>query len=392
MTGLIDAHVHVGALPHNRFAVDDPEALCDDFMARFTAQGVTTVRCTGSPDLGAAFRMLKQGRPSWPRFFGSGPNLDGPPGGPHPGLRVVTTPDDARAQVAELLGAGADFVKAYIWMRAPEMAAVVDEAHAAGARVAAHVGHVLTARDAATLGVDCLEHVRIGPELLAGDARRALAALPPRRHDAIFSFRPWRHIDPEGPAARDLAGTLADLGVRLVPTLIVTRAMLLGRLDPRVRRPAGSDALHPGITSRWEEVDFAEDYRADDLDAAPVELARVVRFVGVAHAAGVRIVAGTDVPNPFVVPGHALHEELGLLVDAGLTPAEAIVAATRQAASLLGVEHELGTVEGGKLADLVVVDGDPTRDIGAVHRVAGVMKGGAWIGAAPATSTEAASF
>jgi imidazolonepropionase-like amidohydrolase len=389
--GLFDGHVHVGALPHNRFGVDDPDSLADAFMATFVTQGVTTVRCTGSPDLGPAFRLMKASGPSWPRFYGSGPNLDGAPGGPHPGLRVVTTPGEARDQVVELLAGGADFIKAYAWMREAELAAVVAEAHASGARVAAHVGHVLTAIEAASLGVDCLEHVRVGRELLTDEGREAVAALPPRRYDALFSFRSWRHIDPDGTEARRLVATLADLGVRLCPTLSVTQAALLGRLDPDVRHPEGSTQLPQGITARWEQIDIAQDYGPDDLAATPVEFERVVEFVGHAHAAGVRIVAGTDVPNPFVVPGHSLHQELELLVRAGLTPAEAIVAATREAASLLGIERELGTIEGGKLADLVVFPDDPTRAIGAVRAVAGVMKGGVWVGDPPTTGTVAAT-
>ncbi|MGH9244824.1 MAG: amidohydrolase family protein [Acidimicrobiales bacterium] len=377
--GLFDGHVHVGQLPYNRFDVDDPETLCDELMSTFTARGVTSVRCTGSPDLGSGFALLKRGRPTWPRFFGSGPNLDGPPGGPHPGRRVMTSPAEARAQVRDLLSGGADFVKVYAWMAPAEMAAVVAEAHGSGVRVAAHVGHRVTAAEAVSLGVDCLEHVRVGPELLGPDERRRLAELPARRHDALVSFRPWRYIDPGSLAAGALLDRFADLGVYLVPTLSVSQSTLLGRVDPRVRHPEGSDAMHPSVLARWESVDFAQDYSGVDLELAPLELSRQLEFVGRAHRAGVRIVAGTDVPNPFIVPGHGLHEELRLLVSSGLTAMEAIVAATRRCAALLGVERELGTIEGGKLADLVVLDGDPTDDIAAVRRVVAVMKGGAWV-------------
>ena len=114
--GLIDSHVHLGQLPLNRFGVEDPMSLFQTFMKMFVAQGVTTVRDTGSPDLDNTFRLLKAGDPLWPRYYGSGPNLDGPPGGPHAGLRVVDTPDEARANTIDLIKKGADFAKIYVWM------------------------------------------------------------------------------------------------------------------------------------------------------------------------------------------------------------------------------------------------------------------------------------
>ena len=88
-------------------------------------------------------------------------------------------------------------------------------------------------------------------------------------------------------------------------------------------------------------------------------------FIGRAQRGGVNVTAGTDLTNPFVVPGHSMHEELRLLVDGcGFTPTEAIVAGTGRAAELLGQADELGTVEKRKLADLVVLDGNPLDDIG----------------------------
>ena len=128
LPGLIDAHVHVGELPHNRFGVDDPEDLSDRFQRWFTSHGIVTVRDTGSPALDDSLRRLKAGRPEWPRIHSSGPNLDGPPGGPWRGLRVIDRPTDARAQVADLAESGADFVKVYVWMGPEVLRAVVEEA------------------------------------------------------------------------------------------------------------------------------------------------------------------------------------------------------------------------------------------------------------------------
>ena len=126
-------------------------------MKAFVEYGVTTVRCTGSPDLDWSFRILKEGDTGWPRFYGSGPNLDGPPRGPHPGLRVVRSAAEARAQTLDLIENGADFVKVYVWMTGDLLSGVVSEAHSHGLRVAAHVGNSLTAEEAVIHGVDALD-------------------------------------------------------------------------------------------------------------------------------------------------------------------------------------------------------------------------------------------
>ena len=165
-------------------------------MRALTRAGITAVRDTGSPDLDVTFPAFKRGRAGWPRFFGSGPNLDGHPGGPWQGLRSLRTATEARASVRELAEGGVDFVKLYVWMPAELVRAAADEAHRLGLRVAAHVGHVLTVDEALDLGVDAFEHVRIGRELVPPERREELAAVHPRRHDPMASFAAWRYIDP----------------------------------------------------------------------------------------------------------------------------------------------------------------------------------------------------
>jgi imidazolonepropionase-like amidohydrolase len=100
-----------------------------------------------------------------------------------------------------------------------------------------------------------------------------------------------------------------------------------------------------------------------------------LQFVGELHRAGGRIVAGSDTPNPFVIPGPSLHDELALLVSAGLAPLDAIRSATSVAATMLG-RPDLGAVEAGRLADLLVLAGNPADDIRASSRIRLVVKGG----------------
>lgn len=375
LSGLIDSHVHLGLLPYNRFGVDDPIPLFDRFMQDFVEHGVTTVRCTGSPDLDWSFRILKEGNPQWPRFYGSGPNLDGPPGGSHPGLRVVSNAVEARAQTLDLLENGADFVKIYVWMTDEPLKAVVSAAHSHGKMVAAHVGNTLTAEAAVLLGVDALEHIRIGTELLTDRQRAEIARLPRRAHDHLLSFRPWRYIDVESSRTTELLDLLVERSVYLTPTLTLSRSALLNS-EEEVRRPAGIERIPQAVVDHWDQKGWINDFSTEDWEAAPVEWRRQLEFVGRAHRHGVKIAAGTDMPNPFILPGSGLHDELDLLHSTGMSRHDVIRAATRTGAELLSVSQDLGTVEKGKVADLLIVDGNPLQDLGCLRRPWAVLKAG----------------
>ena len=119
----------------------------------------------------------------------------------------------------------------------------------------------------------------------------------------------------------------------------------------------------------------------DAADWALVDQGQVnrKRLVASLYAAGARLLIGTDTPNPFVVPGFSVWEELENFVEAGLTPAVALVAATREAARFFGDLPEWGTVEEGKRADLVLLKADPLENIANVGRPAGVMVRGLWL-------------
>jgi imidazolonepropionase-like amidohydrolase len=255
------------------------------------------------------------------------------------------------------------------------MRAVVEEAHAAGRRVAAHVGNVVTVEDATRLGVDAFEHVRIGPELLTDEQRAAVDALPRRPWDHLISFRPWRYVDPESPAVDRLLDLLAERDATITPTLVLSRSVLRAN-EPAAIRPLAVDAVPEGIRSTWRGTPENEGFTEDDWRWAPVELARQLEFVGRAAARGVRVVAGTDCGSRAIPPGSSLHEELEMLVECGLSPAAAIEAATRRPAELLGMQSERGTIGKGMAADLLVVDGDPLTDITATRRIRVVIRDG----------------
>jgi imidazolonepropionase-like amidohydrolase len=135
-----------------------------------------------------------------------------------------------------------------------------------------------------------------------------------------------------------------------------------------------------GRTKVWTDEDFATAHRAFEVELA---------WVGEAIAAGATILVGSDAPNPFVVPGWALHRELELLVRAGFTPLQVLTRATSGNAAALGIDHMVGTIRPGKLADILVVAGDPLDDIRATRDVRYVLQGGALRHRAVATPARA---
>ncbi len=377
--GLIDCHVHVGVLADNSFLqVEDPGSLADLFMTTLLRHGVTTVRDTGNFDPGEVFHTFKQGRDTWPRFFGAGTILDGPADPPAPWrwLAIIDDEATARTETARLADAGMDFIKVYVWARLPVLRAVVSEAHKRGVRVAAHVGHVVTVEEAVKVGVDALEHVRIGRELVPEERQADLEALAGRILDPLVGFQPWRFIDPGSDLANGLIALMAERGTFITPTLTLSQSILAGN-TPQAANPPGLDEMPDAVKEQWNQYAYPFDYSETDWEQAPVELRNQMTFIGRAQRGGVKVTAGTDLTNPFVVPGHSMHEELRLLVEGcGFHPMEAIVAATSRAAELLGQSNDLGTVEKRKLADLVVLEADPLEDIRNTRRISAVYKGG----------------
>src|SRR5262249_15982606 len=177
--------------------------------------------------------------------------------------------------------------------------------------------------------------------------------------------------------AAELYARFVKNGTWMAPTLTVLRAIAyVGdsdfRNDPRLSYVPGY--LRSGM---WGADPFGFKSRNADVNAAAKRVfQKSLEMVGAMRRAGVQIIAGTDTPNPFVFPGFSLHDELGLLVKAGLTPMEAVQAATRNAAVYLGMLDGVGTIEKGKLADLVLLDANPLVDIGNTKKINAVVVGG----------------
>ena len=360
--GLIDAHVHLEYF-------DDP-----DILALFLAAGVTTVRnMDGRPYILDWKRAIAAGSLAGPSIHTAGPILDGDPPA-LPDNTVIRTTDEARAAVAAQDSAGYDFVKTYVSISPEVHRAVLQAARERGKPVAGHVPRRVSLVEVLRSGQHSIEHLADFDELVESDSSPVRG-----RFD-------WTKLYLAMPADASkfasAAQQVAASGVWIVPTAIqADRA--LARADSVQAWLAAPDAAYIPAAGRaqWEQQVTGAAARMDAADWLSVERGRANRraLIGALHAAGAKVAVGTDTPNPFVVPGFSMHEELAILVDAGYSPREALVAATREGARLLGALDSVGTVEVGKRADLLLLSGNPLLDLRVARRPVGVMARGRWM-------------
>jgi len=352
--GLIDAHAHV-----EQWAA-----------GRYVAWGVTTVRdLHGGMDTVLALKnALNLGSIFGPRMFSAGAMIDGTPP-TYPNATGVITPDQARRAVDQHAVAGVDYLKIYTKITPTLLRPLLDEAEKLRLPVAAHLGKT-DALTAARAGVVSIEHMAGVVQAATGDPAFANA------HDSFLTGwtteeRGWAGLDSSSIART--ARALAQTKVAIVPTLVVHD--MLARLDNPIllTRPGMEDVPENAQSVRSvPSLLRRTGWRASDFDAFRRSRRRQDQFVREYKRAGGAIAAGSDAANQLLIPGYSLHEEMSLLVAAGLTPLEAITAATRRGAQLLKADS-LGMLAPGKVADLVVLNGNPAGNIAATRSIAMVM-------------------
>ena len=359
LPGLADMHVHMMIVGHG-----DYEHWDTTYRGRFQKEimpaaakqlllaGVTTARDLGArlEDIMAVKRRIARGEIPGPRLFVSGPFIQHAPYSPYEaGFRWgVNGPDDARAKVKQLAQAGVDVIKLIDQdqMTEPEVAAVVEAAHAAGLPVVAHAHREAEIRLGLKYGVDCFEHTGLGtepgyPEDILEGLRRRNAALywtPTIAPLFLFPYTadsfPERLDDPawqEGLPAdvvRDITRSLQ--GYAALPYFLLTRRRI------------------PTLAHKFEQL----------------------------RSTGVTMLIGTDAGTPGNFHSDATWRELATWVRLGATPMEAILGATRWPARFLKKEQDLGTLAPGRYADVIAVRGDVLHDIDLLQHVDIVIKGG----------------
>ncbi len=351
--GLWDMHVHL---------TDATEIV----LPALVAHGVTGVRDMGG-DLELIDRWredVRSGETVGPRIVRPGPYVDGnKPDAPF--RHEVTDRTGARAVVTELVGRDVDFIKIH---NAVPRDAYFALAEAARDRGIQFVGHV-------PVTVEPIEAVRAGQASLEHAITFFEGTFAAGFSDTGAMFAGLVEFVDDGGA--ELIEALVTHRTHVTPTLVVT--------ERRGRRASLAD--DPPMCQRYVAASLRDQWnrfspvQEKDRNPAVVEARQrftelMVRFSGRLHEAGVPLLAGSDLAARDVCPGTSLHEELEMLVDAGLTPREALSTATTTSARFLGLEDVAGTIEPGKWADLVVLHGDPLSDISNLARVHAVVTRG----------------
>jgi predicted amidohydrolase YtcJ len=377
--GLWDMHVH---LTYN-------DAFTEKMPEMFLSYGITSVRDTGGliHKLQPVVQRMRAEGALAPRVFFSGPLLDG--------RHVVydgisrneigisnSSVEEAAARVAELKTQGIDFIKIYEMVDRDVFQALVDAAHRHDLPIAAHIPLSMTASEAGPL-VGSMEHLRNveldcagnAPELLAA-RRKSLASSDVESGSALrWSLHESQRL-PAIAAADDerCQQVLSKLKSTIqVPTARLNGLSLIAPHD----RPDWNDAtarLPATVPVEWTNFPFWIEPDPVNRDTRYAQWA--LDMIGAMNDAGIRIGAGTDTPIGVAIPGYSLHNELDVLVSAGLTPMEAIRSATITPAEFLSLDGEMGTIDIGKRADLVLLTANPLEDIKNTRKIERVISKG----------------
>ncbi len=357
--GLWDMHVHMTAMP--------------TFGELYVANGVTGVRDMFGlmAQIEPLRRAIAAGEQIGPRIVAAGRIVDGEKPIWNGSVEAITAADGERA-VATVAREGSDFVKVYSKLSRDAYFAIAAEANQRKLPFAGHVPRAVSVAEAAAAGQRSIEHLTGVLEACSSTPERANDRnLPQAERLAVL-------VDTyDGDKARALAAELVRHDTFLCPTLCVLRALASLQVpeftaDPRRRY------VPPFLEQMWDPSRDArfQSWTAADWAAMQRTYRQNTVVTTTMHAAGVRLLAGTDTGNPFCFPGFSLHDELQLLVGAGLTPLQALQAATRGPAQFLGLDAELGTIAVGKQADLVLLAADPLLDIANTTRIVAVIGGG----------------
>ena len=354
--GLIDAHVHlpVDGYLGQKFPTQVPDLIFNtqDIMTPIIANGVTSVL-----DLNATMetfghkKAIEKGYVVGPRIALAA-NINGGNGQG----RIANTAEEGRITVRNAKAEGYDFIKMYSKLNIETFHAIIDEAHQQGLKT---IGHI--------------------PNAFQGKLEQAFVPhFGMVAHAEEFS-KHSEHFDIQD--ASKFAKLSKENGTWLSPTLttMVWIAKQTHSIDS-IKNLSSLKYVHPLLQSKWLT---ANNYAKNASPENVIYFDNMVKFhfqlVKAFKAAGVPIVAGTDAGVSGVVAGFSLHDELELLVQAGLSNQEALNSATLLSAQWLGTDKQIGSVETGKLADLILLDENPLTDIKNTRKIAGVFVNGNWL-------------
>lgn len=358
MPGLAEMHAHVPPNPAD-------EQWMEDVLFLYSANGITFARSMlGAPHHLELRTRAERGEIVSPRIYTSGPSLNG---------NSVASPEEGRRMVQEQKAAGYDFLKIHPGLDRDRYDAIAEAARQLSIPFGGHVPDEVGLARALDAGQATIDHLDSYMSLLLRDGAPT---------DAAPGFFGYDLVDQVDVAKiPEAVRRTREAGAWNVPTDSLFHHVLLP--EPSTADLAARDEMRyvpRPMLAQWQEAraglqsqpsyDPAKARRFGDIRA---------RLIAALNDAGAGLLLGSDAPQWFNVPGFSLHRELRYLVDAGLTPYEALATGTRNVARFLGTPDEFGTVQPGRRADLILLEADPLADIANVQRRAGVMLGGRWL-------------
>ncbi|MDR3702538.1 MAG: amidohydrolase family protein [Candidatus Sulfopaludibacter sp.] len=357
--GLWDMHVHVGEIE-------------EDWFPLYLVNGLTGLREMAASEKNAPRQRQYQQdvareRRLGPELFWTLFPMDAP---------AINDERQARAEVARRAAMGLSYIKIYNGLSRESYFAIADECRTRGLQMVGHIPDQVSAREVARAGQASVEH--LDGVLLACSRKEAEA-----RWMVQHNQNAWKMLlDTFDSAKADaLIETFRAGGVWQTPTLVMYRIASLAE-DHRLPGDAPIQYARRDYLKGWPREALGGPFGGLDAGSARRLFALYQDLLRRMERRGVRILAGTDTPYPYCVPGFALHEELALLVEAGLSPAAALRTATWNPAEFLHVSQDYGSLEPSKVADLVVLDANPLIAIANTRRIHAVVRRGHLIEAA----------
>jgi imidazolonepropionase-like amidohydrolase len=333
--GLFDMHAHVAGVLDSSYN----QTISENTLKALLDNGITTIRNPGGPTKeSVALRdAVAAGQIKGPQIFTAGRLINGLPFPTRFVETIANTEAEVREEVKSQADAGVDYVKLYVGLYPNLVKTAIDEAHNQGIKVIGHL-YLTSWTDAANLGIDALTHgVPVSPFLLSKDKREIFI----ENGRGPFDHFLWLNlVDLNSTKINEMINALVKNKVPVDPTLSIYEAML--KDDPQNQY-------------LWSKV---------------LQLTKML------YDHGVTIMSGTDIPNLGLIPGISLHHELELLVKSGINPLNVIKIATGNGAEALGILDDVGTIESGKQADMIILNANPIRNIRNIEAIEGVIEDG----------------
>lgn len=376
--GLADMHLHLTD-------AGEPTGSREFFLPLLLVNGITTVRDMGGylESLVPLRKEIEEGKRLGPQIYFSGPFLDGNPPSFQPSL-VVSNAADADKDVRSLVEHGVDFIKVQSILSREAYFAIAAACKRENISFVGHVPDRVTAAEASDAGQKSIEHLTCELRACSKDEPQLMREqfYTTRKKETVAQSHA-REVAWQRLLLRSYSDEQADTLIRKfianqtwqVPTLILLRNDAFPTPETDPSQDPRRKYIPRHSLEGWEKGTRNRDKGTTRPEFAlrVALLAKSMQFAGKMNAAGVRIMAGTDSAAPYVFPGSSLHEELALLVQAGLTPMQALQAATKNSAEFLGKLQTQGTIEAGKFADLLLLDANPIEDIHNTQTIRAVI-------------------